>query len=531
MRSESIAELLSDINRGKLSLPEFQREYVWNKPRIQDFFLSLYKGYPVGGILLWETDSVQAVHRGKRPPHKGLKTFIVDGQQRLTTLFGVINGKAPSFFPENGDEGIFSGLVFDVLKEEFTFSTDDDSAINVSELFSQGSSWSSWILGKTQFQPGDQEFQLLWERIVRVVAIKDRDLHIEEIPEKHDLDTVVEIFDKVNSSGTPINRADLALAVISTRWPEVRHEMKKAIDQWHRFRWQNHHLLRCMTVQMTGKADYSALHDKRYGRKELSKGLTETVKNLDKLLDETNNYLGLDYSYVLRSRNSFPHMVHYLSRWRGFRHGQSEVLRLLCWYVQTIIWRHYAGAGVTRLQLDIDAITEAKTWDESLKALMHNLRQARGTLEVGPWHFNVSQVNSTYYPFMYLLARATGAKDFGTGVRLSKNMYQQLHLHHLFPKNVLKHKYSSRADVNALANYSFLTSSTNLQISDKHPEDYFPEVEEKCPGALESQWVPMDCKLWKLENYLDFLAARRKLLAKAANKLLSNLEAGRLPEA
>ena len=500
----------------------------------QEFRISFnhyYKGYPVGGILLWETDSVQPVHRGQQPPHKGLKTFIVDGQQRLTTLFGVMKGKAPSFFPEDGDEDVFAGLFFNVLKEEFTYSTDDTSVINVSKLFSQGSSWSSWLLGQTQFQPGGQEFNLLWERIVRLVALKETDLHIEEISEEHDLDTVVEIFDKVNSSGTPINRADLALAVISTRWPEVRHEMKSAIDHWHPFHWQNHHLLRCMTVRMTSKADYSALHDKKYEKRELSKGLSDTVKSLDKLLDETQNFLGLDHAYVLRSRNSFPLMVHYLSRWSGFRNGQSEVLRLLCWYVQTIVWRHYAGAGVSRLQVDIDKVTEAKTWDDCLKALMHNLRQARGTLEVGPWHFDVSQVNSTYYPLMYLLARATGSRDFGTGERLSRNMNQKLHLHHLFPKNFLKHKYNSRAEVNALANYSFLTSSTNLQISDKSPEDYFPEVEGKCPGALESQWVPMDRILWKLENYPDFLTERRKLLAKAANNLLSSLETGRLPVA
>ena len=525
MKFEFVSALLSDIERGKMSLPEFQREYVWKKSDIQDFFDSLYRGFPVGGVLLWETDSDLAVHRGDEFQHPGMKTFIVDGQQRLTTLFGIMKGQSPPFF--TGAENVFEGLHFDVEKEKFNY-REGPFSIDVKALYAKG---PDSIYAVTEQLGEHVEKKLIHRRLSRVLALKEVLFHVEVISAERDLEIVVEIFDKVNSRGTPINRADLALAFVSTRWPDVRRAMKEAIDRWQPFRWRNHHLLRCMTVCMTGKVDYAALHAKENDNVDLQKALSDTVKCLDVLLDETQNYLGLDHDYVLRSRNSFPLMIHYLSRWRGFRNGQSEVLRLLSWYVQTIIWRHYASVPESQLQVDINAVTEAKNWDESLKALMHNLRQARGTLEVSPWHFDVSQVNSTYYPFMYLLARATGAKDFGTGERLSRNMNQKLHLHHLFPKNFLKHKYNSRAEVNALANYSFLTSSTNLQISDKSPEDYFPEVENKCPGALDSQWVPKEPDLWKLENYPDFLEERRKLLAKAANNLLNSLERGRLPDA
>jgi hypothetical protein len=101
-----------------------------------------------------------------------------------------------------------------------------------------------------------------------------------------------------------------------------------------------------------------------------------------------------------------------------------------------------------------------------------------------------------------------------------------LHIHHIFPKALLyKHGYV-RGEVNAIANFCFLTQTTNLNISDSQPEVYFPEIERATPGALASQWVPTDPELWKIERYRDFLAARRQLLAQAANSFLDSLLAG-----
>jgi hypothetical protein len=81
-----------------------------------------------------------------------------------------------------------------------------------------------------------------------------------------------------------------------------------------------------------------------------------------------------------------------------------------------------------------------------------------------------------------------------------------------------------RGEVNAIANFCFLTQQTNLEISDRQPEEYFDAVERAYPGALASQWVPMDRELWKVTRYRDFLAARRDLLAQAANNLLDSLQ-------
>ena len=104
-----------------------------------------------------------------------------------------------------------------------------------------------------------------------------------------------------------------------------------------------------------------------------------------------------------------------------------------------------------------------------------------------------------------------------------------LQVHHIFPKAVLYDAEYHRSQVNAVANFCFLTQDTNLAIGMRKPEDYFEEAETKNPGVLASQWIPKDPALWRVERYPDFLAARRELLARAANTFLGGLRAGASP--
>jgi hypothetical protein len=132
-----------------------------------------------------------------------------------------------------------------------------------------------------------------------------------------------------------------------------------------------------------------------------------------------------------------------------------------------------------------------------------------------------------------MLTRVCKAVDWESGIELTGHLLghlQMLQIHHIFPKRVLyQHEYG-RPEVNAIANFTFLTQAANLWILDREPEAYFPEVEARHPGALASHWIPMDSTLWKAENYLNFLAARRELLAKAGNQFLDSLLKGGIPE-
>ena len=118
------------------------------------------------------------------------------------------------------------------------------------------------------------------------------------------------------------------------------------------------------------------------------------------------------------------------------------------------------------------------------------------------------------------------SKDWGTGLALKSGLLgkmSRLEVHHIFPKAQLYKREFGKAQVNALANFCFLTKDTNLNISDRLPQEYFPKIEEAYPGALESQWIPMDSELWKVENYLDFLEVRKQLLAAELNRRMSDL--------
>jgi hypothetical protein len=138
-----------------------------------------------------------------------------------------------------------------------------------------------------------------------------------------------------------------------------------------------------------------------------------------------------------------------------------------------------------------------------------------------------------FYPLLYMLTRVWKAKDWETGIELTQHLLgslSQLQMHHIFPKAFLYERNYDKRDVNALANFTFLTQETNLKVSDRAPAEYLAEYADRDPSLLESHWIPLDRELWKPENYLDFLVARRELLAKAANDFLGSLYQGQMPQ-
>ena len=158
--------------------------------------------------------------------------------------------------------------------------------------------------------------------------------------------------------------------------------------------------------------------------------------------------------------------------------------------------------------------------------LLEQLRLWHGWLRAEPGHFTGWSLGARFYPVLYLLTRMGGARDWGTGLPLKASLLgkmSRLEVHHIFPKVQLYKLKFKRPEVNALANFCFLTKDTNLNISDRLPEEYFPEVEKAHPGALASQWIPTDPKLWKIEKFREFLEARKVLLAAELNRRMEEL--------
>ena len=105
-----ISTILDHIDSGHMALPEFQRGYVWNRDQVRALFDSVYRGHPVGGLLVWATESVEASHRGGGQLAPGVVKLLLDGQQRMTSLYGVTRGRPPKFF--DGNVKTFTGLHF-----------------------------------------------------------------------------------------------------------------------------------------------------------------------------------------------------------------------------------------------------------------------------------------------------------------------------------------------------------------------------------------------------------------------------------
>src|SRR5579885_135902 len=132
-----IATILSQIDLGSIALPAFQRGYVWNRDQVRGLMRSLYRRHPIGSLLVWVTETEQAPARGDGPLSPGYVKLILDGQQRITSLYGIIKGKPPRFF--EGNAQAFTGLYFHLDEERFEFygpvkMKDNPLWINVTEL-------------------------------------------------------------------------------------------------------------------------------------------------------------------------------------------------------------------------------------------------------------------------------------------------------------------------------------------------------------------------------------------------------------
>lgn len=530
-----LTTILDQIDMGSIALPEFQRGYVWNRDQVRNLMTSLYRGHPVGSLLVWETQTEQVTDHARGDGHlsAGTVKLLLDGQQRITSLYGIVRGKAPQFF--DGNTQAFTGLHFNVQSEKFEFHRPtimDNNAlwVSVTELM-QPNGLDDCLEGLSTVSDLSPKLTTCIGRLNKIINMKERVFHIEAVSgADKTVDEVVEIFNNVNSGGTKLSKGDLALARICAAWPEARNELKGCLDKWSNagFYFKLDWLLRCITSVTTNESLFSALE--HVSTERFSKGLGDTEKSIDTLLNVISSRLGLDHDRVLGSVYAFPLMTRYLDQRGGHFPNHQERDQLLYWYVHTLLWGRYSSQTESTLRKDLTAIDGS---DGSLSQLIELLRQDRGDLKIFANDFGGWSKGNRFYPMLYLLTRVRNARDWEDDIPLTQHLLgksSRLEVHHIFPKSKLYKKGYGRAEVNAIANFTFLTKETNLKVSNRDPEEYFAHYEAKHPGTIASHWMPMDPELWKYENYREFLAARRELLAQAANEFLNSLHTGAIPE-
>lgn len=509
--------ILDQVDAGTVLLPEFQRGYVWNRDQVRGLMRSLYKGYPVGALLVWETDAACQAVRGAASA-SGTRSLLLDGQQRVTTLYGIVRGTPPAFF--EGDLETFHNLRFNVETEAFEFygpvkMRDDPLWVDVTALFIGGpSAVASGLQGHPDF------FDFV-DRLHRVRNMLEREVHVESITgADKTVDVVVDIFNRVNSGGTKLSRGDLALARICSDWPQARPTMREHLDRWRAERglqFQPDWLLRNVNAVATGRASFSALEN--VPAEEFRDALGKAVHNVDHLVDLIASTLGLDHDRVLMGRYALPVLGRLLLKNNGRFTDAAEAGRALYWYVHAAVRGRFAGSTETSLAKDLEAVDR-----DGIDGLIHSLRRSRnGSLTIDAQDFEGAGRGSRSYPLLYLVARTGGARDLVTGRPFGTDTHA-IEVCEIFPRALLADAGYSRAEINAVANYAFVTPSSSTALSYRDPTRCLAPMD---PAVRASQWIPDGD--WRVEDYPRFLAARRELLAAEANAFLGALFMRGLP--
>ena len=302
--------ILDQIDAGSVLLPEFQRGYVWNRDQVRGLMRSLYKGYPVGALLGVGDRRRGAGRAGGAAPAVGTRSLLLDGQQRVTTLYGVVRGTPPVVLRRRS-RGVRGTLRFNVETEAFQFygpvkMKDDPLWVDVTALFVDGPAPCMACSARTRSHP--RRFAEYVDRLPRLRNVLEREVHVESITgADKTVDVVVDIFNRVNSGGTKLSKGDLALARICAEWGDARPTMRRSLDRWRErgLQFTPDWLLRNVNAVATGRAPVLRARG-RLRRRRSATRWAKAVHNVDHLVDLIASTLGLDHDRVLMGRYAMP---------------------------------------------------------------------------------------------------------------------------------------------------------------------------------------------------------------------------------
>jgi len=556
----SIEELVGMIERGELRLPEMQRRYVWRAPRVRDLLDSLYRGYPSGAILLWETDEDVPLQEmaipQKKSPYQSTR-LLLDGQQRLTSLAAVIRGnlvtvrgrKKPIellFNLEHPDKLEFVTEVNeDGANDEERIEDEADSSedelqkrfdrmtfvvatrkleslphwIKVTDVFKTESD-AEFLKGAGVSGFDDPNYERYSHRLARLRGVRKYVYRMDVLERKLSYDEVTEIFVRVNSLGAKLRSSDLALAQITAKWHNSLKEFQAFQQECKKGGFDldlgGVHL-RNLIAFITGQSRFRAVGG--LSVKALQTGWEESCRGMEFALNFMQNNLKIGGPALLSSPFILITLA-YFGHKRDYALLPEESERLHLWaLLANAKGRYSRGSSETLLDQDIATLRNGGGVD----GLTDRLRQQVGRLDIAPDELEGRNQSSALFKTMFLAFHAAGARDWISNLAIAINnagVQHKLQFHHIFPKAKLKGRYSTR-EINDIANLCFIAGKTNRKILDNIPRDYFPSIQEQSGlSAFQTQCIPKDEALLGVENYNAFLNARRKLIVARLNEFL-----------
>ena len=530
-----ISELMDGIRKRDLVLPEFQREYVWTKEQVKQLVVSLFKSYPVGSLLFWKTDDPPELKNLPEPPDKvGMTDVILDGQQRLTTLYMLTDGTIPPYYTDRDIERDPRDLYFNLDTGDFQYYQLSKMRGNplwrsVQECFADAI--NVFAIAKQQATRDDEAFPLAQrynENLNQLRNIREMDMPVLNVPPDATIGDAIDIFDRVNSLGTKLTEADLALTHVTGTWPHARRKMKDKIEELSEshFYFDLTFTTRALTAVVTKRALFPSIHDRP--REELERGWGHLETILDYLVTVLPQRMFIHSTEDLNTTNVLVPYVAYLALNEGKFPSDGALKRASHWLYAAHTWSRYTAQTDQRLEHDLSVVVREPTpWSQ----LCDQIIDQRGRIEVKASDLDGRWIQHPLCRMTHMLAKAHGAVDWFNGAPLGSTHGKtyKIHYHHIFPQSRLYEGHYDadnslhRTIVNQIANRAFLTATSNVALSNAPPEEYMPEVEQRYPGALAKQFIPMDASLWKVERYPDFLEARRELISMKLNEYMNAL--------
>lgn len=570
----SLGDLLTYVDIGDIGLPDIQRPFVWSNTKIRDLFDSMYRGFPVGYLLFWRNTSILGVkqigvgHKEHRVP----SLLIVDGQQRLTSLFAVF--RARKVLDENYVERHIE-IAFRPRDGRFEVADaairkDPEFIPSISELWASGKSSRKLVNDfiqalSTRAPLSDVEEELISHNLDRLFDLQKYPFTALEIAETVNEEQVADIFVRINSEGVKLNQADFLLTLLSVFWEEGRvaletfsrtsrippapggppssfnHFIKPGPDQ----------LLRVAVAvgfrRARLKSAYQVLRGKdietdtyRPERRDQQFALLQEaqsrVLNLTHWHQFLNSLVGAGFRghELITSENALLYTyAFYLLGRTEYAVPEVDLQRLIgSWFFASSLTGRYTNSPESAMDSDLNRLPDRSRLEAGSHAAAFSTaleRILQGTLTSDYWSITLpGQLESSSTRSPALMAYHATQNRLGAPVLFSQRKVSELldpmikmkkkalDLHHLFPRAMLERQgITDLKLINQVANYALIEWPDNIDISDAPPAEYVPEMRKRFNSE---DWNRM-CELhalpdgWESMGYEDFLAQRRLLMA------------------
>lgn len=564
----TVDELVSMIEKGRLRLPEMQRRYVWRSTRVRDLMDSLYRGYPSGAILLWETDEAVPLQdfsvTQQANPYQTTQ-LLLDGQQRLTSLSAVIRGEPVQVrgrsrpiellfnlehperlaFVTEVNENSDADEEEDDLDQEDADSSEDEllqrfnkmtfvvstrkleqmpNWVRVTDVFKTSSDRD--FLKKAGIESfDDPRMEKFSQRLAKLRDIRKYVYRMDVLESSLGYDEVTEIFVRVNSLGAKLRSSDLALAQITAKWRNsltVFQQFQTSCSKMG-FELDLGIFLKNMVAFATGQSRFITVGGLSVD--VLKSAWSESCDGMEFALNFMRSNVGINSPALLSSPFILIAMA-YFGHKRDYHLTSEEADRLRSWVlVANAKGRFSRGSSETILDQDLASLRQGGGTSE----MIDRLRLQVGRLDITADELEGRNQRSALFKTMFLAFHNAGAKDWRSNLAISLDhvgSHHKLQFHHIFPKAVLRKSGLSAREADDIANLSFVSGKTNRQISDKAPSDYLPAFASKPGGsaAFAAQCIPVSENLLQVGSYKQFLHERREQIAARLNHFLGMIE-------